>query len=130
MKELQAKLDYADAIADWLLERGEEHIRSGDLDSGLKYNYIAATSLCNQNRILSSPRIDSNLRKVAAALPGCQERRRSAASETDKLCLHVLREALPAGGLTAMATRWIKNDRSGRRHSVALLSQRIPVPHR
>jgi hypothetical protein len=43
-------------------------------------------------------------------------------------CLHVLTEALPAGGLTAMATRWIKNDTSGRVHSVALLSSGIPVP--
>ena len=129
MNGFQAKLDYADAIADYFLELGDNYIRGGDLVSGLRYNYIVATILCNQNRTLSSPRIDYNLRKVGAALAGCQKPRWTAPSEPGELCLHVLREALPAGGLTAMVTRWIENDRSGRRHSVALLSQKIPVPH-
>ena len=43
-------------------------------------------------------------------------------------CLHVLSEALPAGGHTAMASRWMKNDCGGRVHSVALLSQEVPLP--
>jgi glycosyltransferase involved in cell wall biosynthesis len=37
-------------------------------------------------------------------------------------------EALPLGGVTAMAARWMRNDPSARTHSLALLSQGIPVP--
>ena len=43
-------------------------------------------------------------------------------------CLHVLSEALPAGGLTAMVIRWIQNNHTGCVHSAALISQQSPIP--
>ena len=34
MNDIQTKLDYADAIADWFLEVGETKSRGGDLEEG------------------------------------------------------------------------------------------------
>lgn len=130
MNDIQTNLDYADAIADWFLEIGETRSRQGDLEEGLKYTYIAASILSRQNRILSSPRIESNLRFIAARLTTDDRSQPVAARQTKpkEVCLHVLSEALPAGGQTAMAIRWMANDSAKRIHSVALLSQEIPIP--
>jgi hypothetical protein len=130
MNDIQTKLDYADAMADWFLELAETHSLRGDLEAGLKYIYIASTILSRQNRNLSSERIESNLRFIAGRLaelngPQFITPLKTGQKET---CLHVLNEALPAGGLTAMAIRWMRNDRSRRVHNVALLSQQIPIP--
>ncbi|MGC4097216.1 MAG: hypothetical protein QM706_08885 [Nitrospira sp.] len=130
MNDIQTNLDYADAIADWFLEIGETRILRGDLEEGLKYTNVAATILYRQNRTLSSPRLESNLRFVASRLTGDNDSLSIAPRKTGtkELCLHVLNEAFPAGGLTAMAIRWMKNDSRERIHSVVLLSQEIPVP--
>jgi hypothetical protein len=124
--DIQAKLNYADAIAEWFLDLSDAHKLRGDLKNALKCNYIAATILCQQNRALSSPRIESNLQAIANGLlePKDRSSRKPAGRE---VCLHVLREALPAGGIIGMVSRWMRNDR-GRVHSVALLEQKIPVP--
>jgi len=55
---------------------------------------------------------------------------RSGGDDQKEVWLHVLNEALPYGGHTAMAIRWINNDQSSRIHSVALLGQKVPVPDR
>ena len=130
MNDIQRKLDFADAIADWFLENGEARGREGDLEEGLKYIYIAAAILSRQNRTLSSPRVESNLRFVASRLIADNDSRPVAPSKLRRreVCLHVMNEALPAGGLTAMAIRWMNNDSVERIHSVALLSQEIPIP--
>lgn len=130
MNDIQPKLDYADAIADCFLDFGEASNREGNLEEGLKYTYVAANILSRQNRTLSSPRVESNLRFVASRLIADNDSRPLAPSKTKRkeVCLHVLNEALPAGGHTAMAIRWMKNDSAERIHSVALLSQEIPVP--
>jgi hypothetical protein len=130
MNDIQAQLDYADALAEWFLDIGEERSRDGDLEDGLKYTHIAATILARQNRTLSSPRVESNLRFVASRLIIDSDSRSIAPRKSmrKEVCLHVLNEALPAGGHTAMAVRWMKNDSMERVHSVALLSQEIPIP--
>lgn len=130
MSDMQTKLDYVDAIADWFLDIGEAHSLRGDLVDGLKYNYVAASILSQQNRILSSPRIESNLRFVAGCLTERNNPRVVSPRKTGqkKVCLHVLDSAFGAGGHTAMAMRWMRNDRSERIHSVALLEQQLPIP--
>jgi hypothetical protein len=130
MSDLQTKLDYANSIADWFLEISEAHNLRGDLEEGLKCTFIAATILSRQNRDLSSPRIESNLRIIADCLAERNGPRLPSFPKTrqKEVCLHVLGEALPAGGLTAMAIRWMKNDGIRRTHSVALLSQQTPIP--
>ena len=130
MFEIQNKLDYAQAIADWFLELGDGHIGRGNFEEALKCNYIAGGILMLQNRDLVSVRIESNLRLVADRLAKRGMLQQDAPIRTGRpeRCLHVLTEALPAGGLTAMASRWMRNDGGGRVHSVALLSQEVPVP--
>lgn len=132
MTAIQTKLDYADAVADWFLELGESHCRRGDFEVGLKYVQVAAAILTRQSRKLSSSRIEAIFQFVANHV-GKNEMRDEQEIPIEPVVrkpvfLHVLDEALPAGGLTAMALRWIKNDRSGRIHSVALLSQHVNVP--
>jgi hypothetical protein len=128
---MQATLDYIDAVAEYFAEAGEDHTRRGDLSRGLNFTHVAATVLCKQNRLLASSRVESNLRAIARALPNSSQvsperLSRPAASET---CLHVLREALPAGGLTAMAMRWVRMDHDRHRvHNAVLLSQTSPIP--
>jgi hypothetical protein len=129
MSDVQAKLDYADAIADWFLGMGHGCSLRGDFEEGLKYTYVAANILYRQNRNLTSVRLESNLRFIASYVAEHLSPPVNIPPPTDQkeACLHVLSEALPAGGLTAMALRWIRNDR-GRVHNVALLSQEIPIP--
>ena len=130
MSEIQTKLDYAEIIADWFVNLGADHILRGELENGLKCNYIAANILCRQNRILSCSGIELNLHSVARCL-GPQHGLRGATPPKcghSSTCLHVMSHALPLGGVTAMATRWIRNDQSGRIHSVALLAQELAVP--
>ena len=126
MSDIQAKLDYADAVVEWLLDLSEGNLARADWEGALRYTYIAATVLSRQNRTLSSARIEANLQRVAEHLPGAEGIRSD--SKSKETCLHVLSEALPTGGLIAIATRWMLNDRSRRRHSVALLDQRTPIP--
>jgi hypothetical protein len=130
MPDIQAKLDYADAVADWFLELGEEHALRGELDEGLTCTSIAANMLCKQNRTLISPRVEANLRFVADRLPVGKRLYLRPDYEPGRadVCLHVLTEALPLGGITSLAIRWMQRDRSGRIHQVALLDQRTPVP--
>lgn len=130
MSDMQAKLDYADAIADWFVELGEIHTSQGRLEEALKCINTAVWILARQNRNLSSDRIDSALRCIAENLQSGYSRKsiNELATGQKATCLHVLSEALPAGGMTAMTIRWMKNDSSGRIHSVALLSQQSPVP--
>lgn len=132
MSDMQTKLDYVDAIADWFLDIGEAHSLHGNLEEGLKCNYIAASILNAQNRNLVSSRIESNLRFVA----GCVTTRNNLRDVTPRktgnkeVSLHVMSNALLAGGHTAMAMRWMINDRSERIHSIALLEQTSPIPDR
>jgi hypothetical protein len=130
MVEIQNKLDYAHAIADWFLELGDGDIHRGNFEDALKCNFIAGGILASQNRDLVSVRIESNLRLVARRLAEQGMLQTDAPIRTGRpeRCLHVLSEAFRAGGHTAMASRWMKNDCSGRVHSVALLSQEVPLP--
>lgn len=130
MVDVQTKLDYAQAIADWFLELGDRFIRDGNFEDALKCNYISGNIFAEQNRDLASVRIESNLRLVAGRLveEGVFQKDEPVRTGLPDRCLHVLTVAVPAGGHTAMATRWIKNDTSGRVHSVALLSQGMSVP--
>jgi len=130
MHDMQRKLDYADAIADWLLDIAEAGTMRGDLETGLRCTYGAANILCKQNRTLTSVRLESNLRSIAERLAGQRAATADASQKTERkeVCLHVLSEALPVGGITSLLLRWMKNDRSGRIHSIAVLSNRLPVP--
>lgn len=151
---IQLELDYAAAIADWFLDLGDGYARRGDFEAELKCNYLAANILQRQSRDLSSPRLESNLQQFArrlseppdggtraprsgfAGAAGGIDPRPVRAHSTlgtghlpgEGVWLHVLSEALPSGGHTAMALRWMKQDAGSRKHCAAILSQTGPVP--
>lgn len=130
MCQIQMKLDYVVAVADWLLAAGEAHINRGELEDGLKYTHLAASILCRQNRDLSSVGVELNLQSAARRIlesDGLEHATRAKAG-AKKVCLHVMDQALPLGGVSAMAARWMRNDQVNRINSLALLSQEIPVP--
>ena len=130
MNDFEEKLDYAVAVTDWLLDHAEDHLERDELEQALNYIYIAGSILQTQNRDLVSLRVERNLQRISNRLAdrGLIQRDVPVRSGRPERCLHVITEALPAGGLTAMASRWIANDTGGRVHSVALLSQEVPIP--
>jgi hypothetical protein len=127
MNDLQARLDYADAVAEWFLDMGEDQLARADWEGALRYTRIAAIVLARQNRTLSSARVEAILQRVAGHIAGADQPC-PGSGKSGETCLHVLTEALPTGGLIAISRRWILNDRSSRRHSIVLLDQRTPVP--
>jgi hypothetical protein len=129
MADIQSKLDYVQAVAEWFLDLGDDQFRRGNLEAALKNIHVASIAFTSQNRDLTSTRVESNIRQISARLAeqGVFQEVRLLRNASPKRCLHVMTEAHPAGGHTAMATRWTKIDR-GRCHSLALLSQEIPVP--
>lgn len=126
MSGLHETLDYAAAMSSWFLDAADSRIARGEHERALRCMLVAARVLARQNRVLSCARVEANLQRLAAEVhePAVWARR---AAGSPARSLHVLNEALPAGGHTAMAERWIANDES-RVHSVALLGQRVPVP--
>lgn len=128
---IQEKLDYADAVANWFLEMGGTYNHDGQLEDALKCTNTAAWILARQNRSLSCERLESTLRFIAEqiSLPSTQDNPPARPVRPKPTCLHVLSEVLPAGGITALATRWMTNDcTSGCIHSAVLLAQQSPVP--
>jgi hypothetical protein len=125
---LAARLDESDAVAEWLAAIGREHILRGSVSSGLACTGIAAAVLSRQSRRLTSQAIERNLqaaaRRIDAAVDPAPDP--SPARSGRPAVLHVLSEALPAGGHTAMAVRWMRSD-VARSHAIALLDQQVPV---
>jgi glycosyltransferase involved in cell wall biosynthesis len=123
-------LDLLDAVGEWFVDEAERHLANGDLESCLRSAHVAASVWVGQNRRLVVPRLEALIQQAArrlddAAVDPTPQPELPASSRP--LCLHVMEEALPAGGLTSMATRWIRHD-SERSHAVALLAQHAPVP--
>ena len=132
MSDVDLKLDFLDAVANWFIASAEVHLSSGDLEASLRSAQVAASVLSRQNRRLTSPRLELLLQRAAQMLGESESLTSFRVDETDArvVCLHVLDEALSAGGLTAMATRWIEGDSADRLHCVALLNQDGRVPSR
>ncbi len=130
--EWMMKLEYTAAVADWLLDIGDSRTRRGDVHQALICNHLAARVLARQSRDLSSRRIEANMLAFAKNLTGLSSSmtNRSGGNDGKDVWLHVLNEALPYGGHTAMAERWMHNDKGDRIHSVALLGQKVAVPDR
>jgi glycosyltransferase involved in cell wall biosynthesis len=128
---VDAKLDLLDAVADWFVIEAERHLSRADIDSSLRCAHVAASVWMQQNRRLVVPRLEALIQAAAQRLIVTDDTpaTRLAAVAHRPVCLHVMEEALAAGGLTAMATRWIRNDGAERSHCVALLGQRGPIPN-
>jgi hypothetical protein len=123
-------LDYAAAVADSFLDLGEAYALKGDAESALRCNYLAAHILQRQNRDLVSPRLEANLQRLAAAVPSSTVPRVPPRDKNgeQQVWLHVFSEVCAYGGHTGIAIRWMKSDKSGRIHNVAILAHSSPVP--
>jgi glycosyltransferase involved in cell wall biosynthesis len=128
MTSIENQLDYSESVAEWLLDLSELACGKHNYDDGLKYAYTAAAIFSRQNRILTCPRLEKIVRTYSELTmePG-QNTPLPTTRFGKESCLHVLTEAQLAGGVLAMATRWILND-CDRVHHLALLDQKIPLP--
>ncbi|HMP84857.1 MAG TPA: hypothetical protein PKA41_19360, partial [Verrucomicrobiota bacterium] len=127
--QIQHALDELSAIAGFFLDVAEECIAADDQEGAMKAAHVAAWVLRTQNRELSWARVESVFQTIARTLPQAEWKRREKTSITDRkpTWLHVITEALPHGGHTVIASRWMHDDPDGT-HSVALLAQKRPVP--
>lgn len=132
-------MDIIRQVSDHHLDTAERLIRRGDLDGAAGSLQMAAVALSLQCRFLADARLEAALRTVAGLAGRRAPQGDGAPPGPDggpAVWLHVLNLALPYGGLTAMATRWIANADGGggdggarARHSAVLLSQDgAPVP--
>jgi len=118
---------YEHAIAEWCLRNGQKCLQTNSLENALKWHELAARTFTFGCDPLSSDELENNLRRVAQSLPS-QRWSAPDSSLNQTRWLHVLDNALPYGGHSAMAFRWIANDPGKNIHSVALLNQRTSIP--
>jgi hypothetical protein len=129
MSDLSIKLRYAEIVADWFIALAEEHSRKGGLNDALACANVAAGILARHNRVLSSDRLESLLNDIAEHLPDNLEP--CPADPTGRRTptfLHILSEALAAGGVTQGANRWMIRERNNGIHHAVLLAQNSPIP--
>lgn len=121
-------LDHLEDVAAAWLARARALGQAGRWEPALRAAHVGARVMAAQNRRLAWPELEAWLQVAAAALvPGAMDDAPDAAGP-GPVCLHVLTEALEAGGHSAMAWRWIRLDTCHPAAHVALLSTDAPVP--
>lgn len=154
--ESDAALDHLEEVAEAWLELARRQAGAGNWDGALRAAHVGARLWSTQNRRLSWPALEAWFAEVACALhrpeagaalalhgaraqPAAWQTTDSNRAHSDdaattprqgasSVCLHVLTEALDAGGHSAMAWRWMRLDRQYAVQHVALLAQPQPVP--
>jgi glycosyltransferase involved in cell wall biosynthesis len=121
------RVAFRNAVADWCLRGAQRSMRSQRIEEALQWNALAALAFVRGCNPLVSETLEQNLLEIAQRLPRF-EWHVNADRGAVRRWLHVIDVALPCGGLTAMAQRWITRDPSKRVHSIALLAQDQPVP--
>jgi len=115
------------AVADWCLRNASQCLRRDALADAAQWDLLAARSLDFNCNPLASPELEQQLLRIAGRLPLPSPRPVLKEARSERW-LHVLTQAYPFGGHTAMVHRWIRSDPWPNRHSVVLLSQRQSVP--
>jgi hypothetical protein len=116
-----------DAVHRWHLRNARACLRADDLESALRWSWGAADVLTDPRCArLVSPALESLLLALAERLPVPGPWAGRAAAP--RRWLHVLTRTYPVGGHTALATRWIRSDPDGDRHSVMVLAQEGDPP--
>jgi hypothetical protein len=120
-------LDHLEDVAHAWLALAQAHARAACWEEALRAAHVAARVMAAQNRRLAWPELEDLLQQAAAAIgPGASDPPREASHAP--ACLHVLTEALEAGGHSAMAWRWIRLDSVHPVQHAVLLSHDAPVP--
>ena len=119
-------LDHGDAIAKAWWTQTYNEWRSGRFDAALACAQEAARVQAGQNRWLVWPQWEALVGRIGQTLlTGSPSPMRRTPGEAT---VHVLNEALPAGGVTRMATRWIDTDTSVDRQHVLILDDSSSIP--
>lgn len=121
-------LDHVEDVAAAWLERAQALGRQAQWEPALRAAHVAARVMATQNRRLAWPALEALLHEAARALDPAPLANGPAAATAAPACLHVLTEALEAGGHSAMAWRWIRLDPVHPVQHVALLSGDAQVP--
>ncbi len=125
--DARERIGFCHEVASWCLRHARRRMQQGDYEGALSWTQLAARRLIRTCRPLVSEAIERNLLQIAAVLPA-PEWRPSPAPERRRW-LHVLDHALPYGGLTAMARRWMERDAENASHSVAFTAiPKRPIP--
>ena len=125
--DVREGIAFTHAVADWCLRQARQHMERENIEAALEWNYRAARTLIRGCRPLVSETLERNLLEIASRLPRFAW---SPAREQNapRRWLHVVDHALPYGGHTAMARRWIATNPGDYVHSVALSVQEAAVP--
>lgn len=132
---LPHSIDLVDAVAQLWLDQAKSLAEAEQWDDALDSAHMAARTRSLQNRTLAWPSLENFLREASQQLVGKDSdltplpKTRVSDPLAPKVCLHVLSEALPAGGLTAMAQRWMAWDDEHPIQEVVLLDSSLGVPH-
>jgi hypothetical protein len=123
------RLPLNEAVFDWCLRNARGCLARGALEPTLRWSLLAARSAIHHGfGWLASPELERILLVAASQLP-CRMAGRAPRSGPVRW-LHVMDEAHPIGGHSALVRRWMELDRHGSRHSVMILSQRGAVERR
>jgi len=124
---VKERLAYQKAVSEWCLRNATRLLDKRSLEEALQWAKLSALILEGACDPLVFPQLEQLLVVAASLLPGSMSCR-PARSHATKRWLHVFDEALPYGGHTAMAVRWMKINPHQDRHSVILLNQKRSVP--
>lgn len=122
----RAGTEQLQAVADVLIAAAEGMIKAGEGEAAANLLQLAARALEGQSRWLASERMEQAIQALAATLPSAASTTRCQPARMR--WLHVLNRALPYGGHTAMAARWMTSGEPGEIHDAVLLDQPEPVP--
>ena len=123
------RLPLNEAVFDWCLRNARGCLARGALGPTLRWSLLAARSAIHHGfGWLASPELERILLVAASQLP-CRMAGRAPRSGPVRW-LHVMDEAHPIGGHSALVRRWMELDPHGSRHSVMILSQRGAVEPR
>jgi hypothetical protein len=130
-------LDHVEDVAAAWLELAQLQAQQGRWEEGLRAAHVGARVMAGQNRRLAWPVLEDLLHEAAVALeppapapaqPGAGLPTSDPPAGQGPACLHVLTEALEAGGHSAMAWRWIRHDTIHPVQHAAVLSHDAPIP--
>jgi len=123
------RLSLNEAVFGWCLRNVQRDLARNAFESALRWSLLAAKSAVHHGfGWLVSPELESALLAVASQLPHPEPARVTIPASLR--WLHVMDQAYPIGGHTALVLRWMEFDPGGGRHSVLLLSNRGTVDPR
>lgn len=125
MRFAEERLKINGAVATWCMRNAARCRRRGRIEDALQWYQLSARVMACECVPLVSPELEKQLVEIGAEL---ETPERVFKAGLPRRWLHVLTEVREDGGHSAMLKRWIQHDPQQNAHSIALLSQTVPVP--